>query len=45
MYIYGFGFLTNKCAIVFVDSHGEKTKIVFKPDKELDEEIYRIKTA
>lgn len=44
-YVDGFELLRKKCAIVFTDRGGVRRKLIFKPDKALDEEIYRIKTA
>ncbi|MBR4879933.1 MAG: hypothetical protein IKU13_08920 [Clostridia bacterium] len=46
-HLYHIGFIpfAKKCAIVFTDRDGIKRKLIFKPDKELDELIYRVKTA
>ena len=45
--LYQVGFLpfARKCAIVFTDRDGIKRKLIFKPDSQLDELIYRVKTA
>lgn len=45
MYIPGFDIFRKKCAVVFVDNGGVRRKLIFKPDKALDEEIFRIKTT
>lgn len=45
MYLWMFGMFKRKCAIVFVDQDGVRTKLIFRPDPELDAEIYRIKTT
>ena len=44
MYIPGFDLFRKKCAVVFVSNNGVRRKLIFKPDKALDEEIFRIKT-
>lgn len=44
-YIPGFDIFNKRCAVVFSDRDGIRRKLILKPDKQLDEEIFRIKTT